>query len=379
MNGTNDKAARSSDAGTLLLIPSFVKEVKDEVAADRHPRMDYHALRDALEQRGQRTLLLDYGAAQNTPGLIGKLAIQGGMRRDVALVLLGRKQRDFDRVFTNGENLAIPWTFLESLPGSRAYYARHVTIGHHVSPGKKRVFFKRLKLHRHLEKILVYANTQYVYARDILGIEDVRLALVAFHADTQFWRPQPDIEVYPGQIASAGLEWRDYPTLIEAVRPLTEVTLRLAASSPWSKHTNETADRTLPPHVSARRYSYEELRNLYASSAFVAVPLYENDFQAGVTTLLEAMAMGKAVVVTRTTGQTDVIVEGENGLTVAPGDVDGWRSAIARLQENPALRDRLGRNARVWVEENASLERWIENVCAALKVNTASSKEAKAR
>ena len=101
--------------------------------------------------------------------------------------------------------------------------------------------------------------------------------------------------------------------------------------------------------MDARRYEYRELRDLYAQSAFVVVPLYENDFQAGVTTMLEAMAMGKAVIATRTTGQTDVIIDGENGLTVAPGDVDGWR----RGHRPPARRRR--RCASGWAATRRAL------------------------
>ena len=135
-----------------------------------------------------------------------------------------------------------------------------------------------------------------------------------------------------------------------------------------SKHDNETRDRALPPNVEARRYEYGELRSLYARSSIVAVPLYENDFQAGVTTLLEAMAMGKAVVVTRTSGQgADVVVDGENGLTVAPGDAAGWGEAVARLRADPALRARLGRSARLWVERHATLEHWVRHVVTALR------------
>ena len=47
--------------------------------------------------------------------------------------------------------------------------------------------------------------------------------------------------------------------------------------------------------------------SLYARSAIVVVPLADVDFQAGVTTILEAMAMGKPVIVTHSKGQTDVV------------------------------------------------------------------------
>ena len=84
---------------------------------------------------------------------------------------------------------------------------------------------------------------------------------------------------------------------------MPDLSVKLAAASPWSKHEDQTAGRALPPNVDARRYDYAALRALYAESSFVVVPLRETDFQAGVTTILEAMAMGKAVIATRTTGR----------------------------------------------------------------------------
>ncbi|MFT3925207.1 MAG: glycosyltransferase family 4 protein [Myxococcales bacterium] len=155
----------------------------------------------------------------------------------------------------------------------------------------------------------------------------------------------------------------------------TDLKVKLAAASPWSKHTSEVQNRTLPAHVDARRYEYGELRDLYAESSFVVVPLYENDFQAGITTILEAMAMGKAVLVTGTIGQTDAIEDGQNGLYVAPGSVEGWRAAIERLRTDAALRTRLGRAARRWLEENATLERWALELAAAVHDTTVAALE----
>lgn len=342
----------------LLLIPSVVKSHPLRAAA--HPLMDYHALQDALQAAGHQVELMDHATVDAS--LLGR-GIRGLYGRDVALAALGfRRSPSCDAIFTNGENLAIPLAMmLKTLPQRPA----HVTIGHRLSTGKKRAFLTRLRVHHQIDTIFVYASTQAQKAGE-LGIPVSRVHRIAFHADTRFYRPLPEIPLDPNQICAAGLEWRDYPTLIEAVTPMPDLRVRLAAASPWSKHRNETAKRALPSHIVPRRYEYPELRELYARSSFVVVPLYENDFQAGVTTLLEAMAMGKAVIVTRTTGQTDVVVDGENGLTVAPGDVNGWRVAITRLRSDARLRERLGRNARRWVEQHASLDRWVREITRAL-------------
>src|SRR4029077_18856004 len=77
--------------------------------------------------------------------------------------------------------------------------------------------------------------------------------------------------------------------------------------------------------VTIGRKTREELRDLYARSRFVVVPLCPSDTDNGVTVILEAMAMGRPVICSRTEGQVDVIREGQTGLYVPIGDVAGLR------------------------------------------------------
>lgn len=64
------------------------------------------------------------------------------------------------------------------------------------------------------------------------------------------------------------------------------------------------------------------------------------------TTPMEAMAVGKPVIATRIGGFTDIVKDGETGLLVTPGDVDGLTNAIARLLANPEERAALGSAGR---------------------------------
>lgn len=347
------KKEETKEPRVLLLIPSVVKHaMEEEVAADRHPTMDYWALAGALRSRGARVEVVDYASVESSR-----------LPKDIALALAGyRRRREFEAIFTNGENVAIPLALL--LKGARAR-PRHISIGHRLSAPKKRAFFTAAKAQEQIDRIFVYAGAQYQYARGVLGIDSGRLSRIPFHADTDFYRPLDDVAKLPDQVCSAGLEWRDYPTLIEASRALPEISFKLAAASPWSKGRNETADRRLPANVSARPYEYADLRRLYAESLLVAVPLYETDFQAGVTTILEAMAMGKAVIATRTAGQTDVIQDEVTGLYVPPGDPNALANAIRRLRGDDSLRERIGEAARRWVLENASLARWTQTIAHA--------------
>src|SRR6059058_6080853 len=150
--------------------------------------------------------------------------------------------------------------------------------------------------------------------------------------------PEPDL------ICSAGQLLRDYPTLVEAVRGLP-LRLRIAAGSPWIAKELKP-DAPLPENVQWRRYSRFELRELYRRSAICIVPIQENDYQTGISTILEMMAMGKCVIATRTRGQTDTLVDGVNGIYVPPGDVPALRAAILRTLERPEETARIGAAAR---------------------------------
>jgi len=338
----------------LLVIPSVIKRgIEQDVANDKHPKMDYCALADALQARGASVDMIDYAHVAG-----------GRLPADVALAWEAYKMRGgFDAIFTNGENVSIPLAMMLACAVRRP---AHVTIGHRLTPSKKRPFFTMAKVHHRIDKIFVYATTQYEYALKSLRIEPERLSLIAFNADENFYRPVTETPVEDGLVSSAGLEWRDYDTLIAAAEKLPQMTFKLAAASPWSKHTNKTENKTLPPNVSARRYHYNELRDLYARSEIVCVPLLENDFQAGITTMLEAMAMGKPLIVTRTSGQTDVISDGLTGMYVNVGDAEALREALISLHADAPSRRRLGEAAREWLNKNASLTLWSTVIADAI-------------
>jgi glycosyltransferase involved in cell wall biosynthesis len=75
--------------------------------------------------------------------------------------------------------------------------------------------------------------------------------------------------------------------------------------------------------------------------------------------VLEAMACGKPVVATRVGGVREAVRDGETGYTVEVGDVDELAEAALRLLREEKLRRRLGRKARLTVEEEFNYEKAI--------------------
>ena len=79
----------------------------------------------------------------------------------------------------------------------------------------------------------------------------------------------------------------------------------------------------------------------------------------------EAMAHGRPVVATAVGGLPDMVVDGETGLLVPPGDAPALRAAIDRLLADPDLRRRLGAAGRERIASLSSWKRVIDDTLAA--------------
>jgi glycosyltransferase involved in cell wall biosynthesis len=72
--------------------------------------------------------------------------------------------------------------------------------------------------------------------------------------------------------------------------------------------------------------------------------------------ILEAMAAGLPVVATNVGGVPELVLDGETGFLVPPGNPQSLAGAMERLLEDSALRRRLGAAGRLRVEEGFHLE-----------------------
>jgi glycosyltransferase involved in cell wall biosynthesis len=240
-------------------------------------------------------------------------------------------------------------------------------IVHILSVPVKHRLYRMFRLGRYVDTMVVYSTAQRHFVGDELGFPRDRVLLTPFAVDTAFFSPGR-VESTPGPrpvISSAGLEFRDYPTLMHAVRGL-DARVVIAAASPWSTRPDSTAGADVPENVEICRLGFVDLRQLYADSDFVVMALHDTDFQAGVTTILEAMAMGKAVVCSRTRGQTDTVVDGENGVYVEPGDPSELRTALERLLNDPPRAARLGQAGRDLVARECDVKVYAHRLAAAV-------------
>jgi glycosyltransferase involved in cell wall biosynthesis len=344
----------------LTVSGTIPADLDDQIREGLRPRADYRIMADHFDAD-----VIDADQAAAHLGRVGRLVRRFvGVGAVIALYCF-RMRRRYDVIVTDGEQVGIPLAFLGRVFGCGT--ARHLMIVHILSAPKKATLIRVARLASRIDHYAVYCSAQQRFIESELGVPSDRILLTPFMVDTEFFDAMNGVESkLPSQpprsmICSAGLERRDYDTLIAAVEGL-DVDVVIAAASPWSKREDSTQGRRLPANVDIRKLNLFELRQLYAESTFVVMPLDDVDFQAGITTILEAMSMAKPLVCTRTPGQTDTIVEGETGRYVPIGDVDALRNVIEELLHDAAQVARLGTNAREWAVAHAEVDRYAQRL-----------------
>ena len=126
-----------------------------------------------------------------------------------------------------------------------------------------------------------------------------------------------------GGVFAGGDSHRDYGPLIEAARQIdsdfTLATGRLSADQLAA----------LPPNVRAGRVPHDEFMRRFRSAAVVVVALQgRSDRSAGEQTYLNAMVLGKPVIVVDTMGVREYVDDGRTGLIVPPNDAAALTAAL---------------------------------------------------
>ncbi|HLL78649.1 MAG TPA: glycosyltransferase family 4 protein [Ktedonobacteraceae bacterium] len=388
----------------LVISAQPTPKVLAEVAVGKQPPRDYTALQQELDAE----VIHPFDAQTTRSGRLIKRLF--GPFAALTWAAFCRRHK-YDIIYTDTEIVGLTLALLLKLSLARPGHPRHVTLSHVLSPLKKRIFF-RFGIRSHIDTMIVHCESMRQLATKKLHLPDERVVKLPYFVDVHFWQPLapapetvddnvPDPvskEEKRPMICAAGLEYRDYPTFLGAVNGL-KVNVQIAAASaaifnsPRSRNTGAFPE--VPSNVSVGSYDYTGMRRLYSQARFVVVPLIQIAGPGGISVILEAMAMGKAVIVTGTRGQTDVVRDPRNegrglvdrewwpgfldapdiaetlgclptGFYVSPYDADDMRSTILYLLDHPEIAEDLGRNGRKVVEACFSREAFTKRFSATI-------------
>lgn len=108
----------------------------------------------------------------------------------------------------------------------------------------------------------------------------------------------------------------------------------------------------------------EVARHMQQARAFVqhSVRTSYGDSEGTPVAVLEAGMSGVPVISTRHAGIKDVVIEGQTGLLVDEGDVDGMAAHMLTLAHDAELAGKMGQQARQHIAANYSMEQHIEKL-----------------
>jgi len=195
------------------------------------------------------------------------------------------------------------------------------------------------------------------------GIRGDRITVLPLACDLQRFTPHGADD---GYMVFAGrlVEEKGILTLLDAVQGLgRRPPLKILGTGPLDAVLRQRTAACGLRDVEFLGYQTGEvLRRLLAGAMFFVVPseVYENT----PVVIYEAMSLGKPVIGARIGGIPEMIVDGDTGLLVEPGDAAALGAAIERLASDAPLRQLMGRQARVRAEQvyapDAHLDRLLE-------------------
>ena len=207
---------------------------------------------------------------------------------------------------------------------------------------------------RGVDCCIVWASIeQERYAR-AYGIDRKKFAFVPHHHTLKHYQWDSGDD---GYIFTGGNADRDFAPFFDAVRGL-DLPCVLATNRP-----KLLRDLDVPGNVRVVSVSPAEFRRLMARSRIVVMPMRATLLHAGAQqSILNAMLMGKPVILTDPEGGADYIDSGRTGILVPYGDPSRLRDGICHLWERPEEAAAMGARAQIAASaltvERSNIEMW---------------------
>jgi glycosyltransferase involved in cell wall biosynthesis len=276
----------------------------------------------------------------------------GGYGGDFASAFASlRAANKADVVLATADTLGIPLLLLK-----RVGLLRSAVVYTPIGLPERLVLVRRRRLYasalRGARTIVTYSRAEAEWLRK--WIKGGEVVFVPFGVDTEAFRPTN--ETADVDVVSVGADpRRDLELLRSIALRRHELSFRIVATKEQI-----AALGPLPSYVSAESdLSLEDVRDRLSSARVVALPVQPNSYSGATTVLLQAMALAKPVVVSRTEAIADGygLEDGVNCRLVEPGDADAFERALLEVLADPG---ELGAKARQTVERHFGWERYID-------------------
>jgi hypothetical protein len=345
---TNRPNTSTQDRQVVVL-----KSGRFTAAAAQDGRLPYRI--DELEQHGYRLVWTDAHLGRRWRGPWAQTWSVRAARRRAQVTLA---------IF---ESEGHPAALLRSLVPRRLRRGRLIVISCwlgelvRTATRPKRLVYRWI--YRGVDLVTVFSENQVPIVETSLRLAAGRRAAVTFGVDVDELDQLQVSEV--GCVVAVGRDLgRDWRTLFSAVEG-TGWTVRVVTREQQVDGLDVPAEAVVQTTMPRAEYL-----TLLAGATVVVIATHELAYPTGQSVMLEAMALGKACVVTGTAAMAGYAHDGVNCLTAAPGDAGHLRAQIQLLLDDSGLRRRLGEAAQerargmfttqqMWAQIAAELDRLL--------------------
>ena len=177
-----------------------------------------------------------------------------------------------------------------------------------------------------------------------------RMSMVHWGADLDYYDNLQNDGLHPIQFISTGKELRDFETLLKAFQetglPLTLYAEKKRKAYFEALHPSENielhyGDRPIPHEIALK----------VAQSRCVCICCQKSNYTVGLTTVVEALALGLPILCTHNP-QMPIDIETEGcGFWIEAKDVEGWKEKLRYIADHTEEAQMMGRKGRALAEQ----------------------------
>jgi glycosyltransferase involved in cell wall biosynthesis len=222
-------------------------------------------------------------------------------------------------------------------------------------PGKLKTIMFKLCLRR-ADRIVTFSNVEReLYSRAFQLSKD--------RFDFVYWGVKEPVTSDRNEqgdyVSSIGGNARDYATLMEAARRLPYIPF-IVVGRP-----ENFIELNIPQNVKTHvNTPLDFAMSTMKHSRFTVLPLIGSEVPCGHVTLVAAMHLGKAIIVTDSSGVEDYVMGANSALVCPVKDPEAMSKSILKLWEDSILCAALGESGKAFAIANCSEQSIVDHFCS---------------
>jgi glycosyltransferase involved in cell wall biosynthesis len=301
-----------------------------------------------------------------------KCRINGRKSRLSNLIDILKEKRKYDIIYAPYSNGLQALIYLRGL----RLFRKKIVVWQHtpIEKPKGKNFFRRL-----LYRIFLNGIDKFIFFGEIAReeslqsgiIHEKKTAVLNWGADLDFFsKISNDASNFKSdeiRFISTGMYYRDFEILIKAFEGLSaNLDLYIIDKSIYEKYLNTSQNIKIHLIAPDELSSYKAGLEAAKSSVILicTLPVSTRKYSFGLTSLIEATALGKPVIITRNKYIPQSFEANKVGLFVEAGNVAQLREAIIKISSDRELLQQLANNSKRFAVERCNLETFTKELAS---------------